>query len=94
MSSVSVVVPVKDGARHLEELLPAIASQRIDADVEILVIDSGSTDGSPALARSLGATVIEIEPGEFGHGRTRNLAAFESDGGPHRVPDPGRHPHR
>ncbi len=80
VSSVSVVVPVKDGARHLEELLPAIAGQRIDADVEILVIDSGSTDGSPALARSLGATVIEIEPAEFGHGRTRNLAAFEATG--------------
>ena len=44
-----------------------------------------------AIARSPGATVIEIEPGEFGHGRTRNLAACEADGRPHRVPDPGRH---
>lgn len=73
--TVSVVVPVKDGERYLEELLGAVARQRIDADVETLVIDSGSRDGSVAIARRLGSRVVEIEPGEFGHGRTRNHAA-------------------
>ncbi len=79
-AGVTVVVPVKDGARYLEEVLAAVAGQRIDAPVETLVIDSGSRDGSPAIAHSLGARVLVIEPGEFGHGRTRNLAMEQARG--------------
>src|SRR5438445_5562663 len=79
-AKVSVVVPVKDGARYLPEVLEAIARQRIDAEVETLVVDSGSTDGSPALARAAGARLIEIAPDEFGHGRTRNLAVEQAGG--------------
>jgi O-antigen biosynthesis protein len=70
--SVSVVIPVKDGARYLEQLLAAVGEQ--GRDVELLAIDSGSTDGSVELARAGGAAVHEIPPQEFGHGRTRNLA--------------------
>jgi glycosyltransferase involved in cell wall biosynthesis len=73
MPSVSVVIPVKDGARYLERLLTAVREQGGEA-VEILVIDSGSSDGSVELARAGGASVHEISPHEFGHGRTRNLA--------------------
>ena len=71
---VSVVVPVKDGARYLAEVLDAVASQEVAAEVEILVIDSGSRDRSVEIARRAGARVVEIAPEEFGHGRTRNLA--------------------
>ena len=71
MKSVSVVIPVKDGERHLAELLAALALQAPD---EVLVIDSGSSDRSVALANAAGARVVEIEPEQFGHGRTRNLA--------------------
>ena len=80
IATVSVVVPVKDGARYLDELLEAVADQRIDAEVEVLVVDSGSRDGSVAIARSRGARVVEIAPAEFGHGRTRNLAAEHAAG--------------
>ena len=71
--SVSVVIPVRDGARYLGEVLDALARQPDPHDV--LVIDSGSRDGSPEIARSAGARVHEIAPGTFGHGRTRNLGA-------------------
>jgi glycosyltransferase involved in cell wall biosynthesis len=71
--SVSVVIPVKDGARYLGPLLAALHQQG-DNEVELLVVDSGSSDGSVELARGSGATVHEIAPEEFGHGRTRNLA--------------------
>jgi len=77
---VSVVVPVKDGARYLAEVLDAVARQRIDAEVEVLVVDSGSRDGSVDIARGRGARLIEIAPDEFGHGRTRNVAATEARG--------------
>jgi len=72
---ISVVVPVKDGGDGLVRCLQAIAHQRVEEDVEVVVVDSGSKDGSPEHARRLGARVDEIPPEEFGHGRTRNLGA-------------------
>jgi glycosyltransferase involved in cell wall biosynthesis len=72
-ATVSVVIPVLDGERYLEELLDALPSE-----VETLVIDSGSRDRSVAIARAGGADVIEID--DFGHGRTRNLGAERTSG--------------
>ena len=72
---ISVVIPVKDGGADLVRCLEAIAGQEVDDEVEVVVVDSGSRDGSVATARGLGARVHEIDPAEFGHGRTRNLGA-------------------
>ena len=77
MSSVSVVIPVKDAGPLLERVLAAVRAQ---GDVELLVIDSGSRDHSREIARAAGAEVIEIPPEEFGHGRTRNLGAERASG--------------
>ena len=70
---ISVVVPVKNGGEDLARCLAGIAAQRVDEEVEVVVVDSGSTDGSVDVARAAGAVVEEIDPAEFGHGRTRNL---------------------
>jgi glycosyltransferase involved in cell wall biosynthesis len=75
VSSACVVIPVRDGERYLEDLLAAVAVEGPD---EVLVIDSGSTDRSTEIARAAGVRVIEIDPGEFGHGRTRNLGAEQT----------------
>jgi GT2 family glycosyltransferase len=40
--------------------------------VEILVLDSGSADGSPQIARDLGARVVEMPAADFSHGGARN----------------------
>jgi glycosyltransferase involved in cell wall biosynthesis len=72
---ISVVIPVKDGGSDLVRCLEAISRQRVDDEVEVVVVDSGSRDGSAARAKSFGAHVREIPAGEFHHGRTRNLGA-------------------
>ena len=77
---ISVVIPVKDGGDDLARCLESIAGQQMGEDVEIVVVDSGSTDGSQELARGLGARVHEIPPAEFNHGRTRNLGAQFAQG--------------
>ena len=77
MTRTSVIIPVKDAGPLLGEVLGAVVRERPD---EIVVIDSGSTDGSIEIAREFGAKIIAISPSDFGHGRTRNLAARESSG--------------
>jgi glycosyltransferase involved in cell wall biosynthesis len=77
VSNVSVVIPVKDGERYLQELLDALAREGVD---ETLVIDSGSRDRSREIVRSAGVELLEIEPTEFAHGRTRNLGAERTSG--------------
>ena len=77
MTRVSVVVPVRDGERYLEELLAALRREAAD---QVLVIDSGSTDRSLDIAREAGVELLEIPPEQFGHGRTRNLGAERTDG--------------
>jgi glycosyltransferase involved in cell wall biosynthesis len=76
-ATASAVIPVKNGQRYLAELLSALEREGVD---EILVIDSGSDDQSVQIARASGATVLEIPPDAFGHGRTRNLAAERTSG--------------
>jgi rhamnosyltransferase len=70
---ISVLIPVRDGGDELARCLHAVAAQQVDDDVEVLVIDSGSTDGTPELARRHGVRVHEIPAEEFHHGATRNL---------------------
>ncbi len=69
---VTVAIPVYNGARYLDEVLSAVRSQRVAADVELLIVDSGSTDGSLDIAARHGATVHAIDKREFSHGGTRN----------------------
>jgi glycosyltransferase involved in cell wall biosynthesis len=82
VKSVTVAVPVLNGGERFRELLKAVASQRNAAKVEleILIVDSGSTDGSVEAAREAGARVIEIDKATFQHGRTRNMAVAEAKG--------------
>jgi glycosyltransferase involved in cell wall biosynthesis len=77
---VTVALPVLDGGPLLGEVLAAVRAQELDRPVELLVVDSGSSDGSPELARRHGARVVEIPRAEFGHGRTRNRLMEESTG--------------
>lgn len=69
---ISVAIPVRNGAEHLPAVLEAVREQRIDGEIEIVVIDSGSTDGSAWLCEQAGARVERIDPAEFSHGGTRN----------------------
>jgi GT2 family glycosyltransferase len=57
----SFVVPVKNDARRLNRCLASILAS--GGDHEIIVVDNGSTDESPAVARSAGARVLSL-PGK------------------------------
>jgi 4,4'-diaponeurosporenoate glycosyltransferase len=78
-SSVSVVVPARNEARRLPELLCCLA--RLDpAPGEVVVVDDESTDGPAALARAAGARVVPSSPppGWTGKAAACQLGAEES----------------
>ncbi len=77
---VSVVLPVKNSARFLEDLLPSLLAQTAPARIEIIAVDSGSTDDTIDVLGRFDATVLAIEPHQFDHGLTRNLGAEQAHG--------------
>lgn len=70
-TTVSVVIPTKNAGAEFQETLKAIRSQTLQS--EIVVVDSGSSDGTVEMANQFGANVIAITPESFNHGETRNL---------------------
>ncbi len=78
--AVTVAIPVRDGGPLLEETLAAVRAQKLDRPLELLVADSGSSDGSRQVALAHGAELIDVDPGEFSHGGTRNLLADRAAG--------------
>ncbi len=77
---ISIVIPVKNGGSDLARCLKGIGGQVLDEQVETVIVDSGSSDGSLELAREHGAIVREIAPHEFSHGSARNLGASLAQG--------------
>ncbi|MEU8973328.1 glycosyltransferase family 2 protein [Streptomyces monashensis] len=73
-TDVDVVLPCLDEA----EALPWVLG-RIPAGWRALVVDNGSTDGSPDLARALGATVVHEPRRGFGAACHAGLAAATAD---------------
>lgn len=67
----SVVIRVRDEAPALRRLLELLLAQ--DAQHEVVVVDSGSRDGSVQVARAAGARVLEIPAAEFSFGGALNL---------------------
>jgi rhamnosyltransferase len=70
---VSIVIPTFNAGPDFKTLLDEIYAQEGDFEREIIVVDSGSTDGTVELAQRYGAIVHKIPKTEFNHGATRNL---------------------
>jgi len=76
---VSVFIPTFNGAQNIAECLDTLLQQKVPSDyqLEILVIDSGSTDGTVEILQSYADKIVlsEIPNAEFSHGGTRAKAA-------------------
>ncbi len=77
---VSLLLPVKNQQEDVRDLLPLVLAQKAPARLEIVAVDSGSSDDTVAELRAFGATVLSIDPADFDHGLTRNLAAEHAAG--------------
>jgi rhamnosyltransferase len=80
MVEVSILILTKNGGGDLERVLSAVFRQETNARLEVIAVDSGSTDGTLELLRSFPVQVRQIRPEQFHHARTRNLAASLAKG--------------
>jgi len=76
----SVIVPVYEMGRYLPEAIASIEAQGVD-DVEIIVVDDGSTDETPQVVATLGDRVVAIRQDNAGPAAARNrgLAVARGD---------------
>jgi rhamnosyltransferase len=77
---VSAVIPVKNGVATIKACLEALLGQSVSANMEIIILDSGSTDGTLDIVRQFPVTVIDINPAAFNHGLTRNEGFKQANG--------------
>ena len=79
-STVSVIIPTKNAGNEFHYLLTMLQNQEGIQDIEIIVVDSGSTDETVEVAKKAGAKIIEIPPESFSHSYSRNLGAEHARG--------------
>jgi len=70
--SVSVVLRCRNEGRHLPALLADLRAQRGDAAVEIVAVDSGSSDDSVAVLARHDVRVQHLDRARFSYGRSLN----------------------
>ena len=71
---------MRNGAQTLHWCLSTLRNQTLEDPIEIIVLDSMSNDASSDIARSYGATIIDIPEGTFNHGLTRNIGVLHATG--------------
>lgn len=72
----SIVIPVLDEARHVAILLPELVTACPGA--EVVVVDGGSADGSPALAARIAG--VRVVTSDRGRARQMNAGAAAASG--------------
>lgn len=79
---ISIVFLLFDGlGDHFEENVSAVRKQDFEYEIELIAIDSGSTDGTVEFLKKQNDIALhEISNSEFGHGKTRQLGARLSQG--------------
>jgi len=76
---VSVIIPVYNGARYVVDAIGSVLEQT-HRDLEIVVVDDGSTDDSPAILGRFAAPVRVIRQENGGTGAARNRGVSASRG--------------
>lgn len=77
---VSICIPTLNGGAEFLAVLAKIAAQDYAPRAELVVIDSGSSDGTAEAAEAAGAKMLRIDKRQFNHGRARNLAIAAAGG--------------
>jgi glycosyltransferase involved in cell wall biosynthesis len=75
----SIIIRAKNEEALVGEVLTAVSAQTV-RDVEVILVDSGSTDRTLEIARTFPLKIIEIRPEEFTYGRALNIGCEAARG--------------
>jgi rhamnosyltransferase len=76
---VSAVIRAYNEAKHIGRLLEGFEQQTVKPD-EIVLVDSGSTDDTVAIAKAAGCRIVHIDKSEFSFGRALNRGCAAATG--------------
>ena len=79
-TTVGVVIRSLNESALIGTCLEALRAQAGAFDLDVLVVDSGSTDATVEIAREHGARVLELPPADFDYAKTLNLGIEEVRG--------------
>jgi rhamnosyltransferase len=77
---ISVVLLTYNGGAKLKQAVEALRRQDVQADVEYVAVDSGSTDGSVECLKNAGFHVYAVDRKNFSFGQVREYAFARSTG--------------
>lgn len=82
MQKVSLVIRTYNEERHIGRLIDGIEHQKLPegVSVEIIVVDSGSTDSTVSIASHMGAKIVPIKKEDFTFGRALNIGCDAATG--------------
>lgn len=79
-SSVSIIIPTFNAGPSFPFLLTMLKQQIGLTDIEIILVDSGSSDGTIAYAQKQNINIVQIPLEKFTHSYARNLGAEHATG--------------
>ena len=79
-SNVSVIIPTFNAGEQFYDLIYRLKHQNDIDSVEIIVVDSGSTDKTLSICKEFQVKVIPIPQEQFSHSYARNLGASKANG--------------
>jgi len=77
---VSIIIRTYNESKYLGKALEAVRSQNYSAGLEVLIVDSGSTDNTREIAQSFDCEIIKIAKDEFSFGRSLNRGCSNAKG--------------
>lgn len=77
---ISIIIPTKNAGNLFEITIKKIITQKNIDNLEIIIIDSGSTDNTLDICKKYNLKIYKISPDKFSHSGTRNLGAKYATG--------------
>lgn len=78
--TISVLILTRNEEHNIGTCLRAVFAQETTGRLEVIVVDSGSTDATVEIARQFPVRIEQIPAQSFHHARTRNFAASLASG--------------
>jgi glycosyltransferase involved in cell wall biosynthesis/GT2 family glycosyltransferase len=78
-STIGVVIRTLNESELIETCLDTLEQQRGGFELDIVVVDSGSTDSTVEISRARGVRIISIDPADFDYSKALNIGIDQVD---------------